>query len=186
VEFVVAAIERLRKGRGTLVVDETLHGYERAPSMWREAFSPPLVFSIGHVALALLVVVWGAGARFGAPQAPPPPFEPGTHGLLRTTAELLRAGGHVREALPRYLAAVVEHVKAALHAPAVEGPALERWLDHVATTKGAEDRLGALHAVVRAAAIGPPSSARALNAALRIDRWRQEILDGPARRHLAS
>jgi hypothetical protein len=178
VEFVLAAIERLRRGRGTVVVDETLHGYERVPSLAREALTPPLVFSIGHVALGLLVFVWAAGARFGAPLERPPPFEPGTRGLLRTTAELLRAGGHVREALPRYLAAVVEHVRAALRAPPLEEPALEHWLDRIAAARGARHRLDDLRADVRAAAGGPPSSARALAAALKIDRWRQEVLDG--------
>jgi hypothetical protein len=178
VEFVVAAIERLRAGKGTVVIDETLHGYERVPSVAREVLSPPLVFSIGHVALGLLVLVWAAGARFGAPLEPPPPFEPGTRGLLRTTAELLRAGGHTREALPRYLASILEHARAALHAPAGEGPELEAWLDHVAATRGAKDRIDDLRSSVRITVAAPPSSARALETALRIDRWRQEILDG--------
>jgi hypothetical protein len=184
--LVLAAVERLRRGRGTVVVDETLHGYRRPPSLTRELVTPPLVFGLGHVALALLLVVWAANARLGAPDPATPPFEAGTSHLVRTTAELLRAGGHAPEVLPRYLAGAVETVRLALGAPArLEGRDLDAWLDRVGARRGTTERTAALREAVRNAAFPGVPGARVLDAAVRVDRWRREISDGTERRPLA-
>jgi hypothetical protein len=177
--FVVELVESLRQGRGTIVVDETLHGMEQPPSLTRDLVTPPLVYASIHLAAALLVLAWAAGARFGAPEPAPALLPAGVRGLVQTTAELLREGGHLAPVLPRYLAGVVEQVRLALHAPAtLAGEALEEWVDGIAASRGARERLAHLREAVRRGTGSAMTGAAALALAARIDTWRREVLDG--------
>ena len=61
----VSIVERLRPGGGGVVFDETLHGGDVRPSLWREVFRPPLVFATGSAFFAGLVLVAAGLGRFG-------------------------------------------------------------------------------------------------------------------------
>ncbi len=87
--FLLAVLDHIRTDDGGIVFDETLHGHEVVPSLWRELLSFPLVLVSLHVLLLLAVVVWAAMNRFGAPRSVPPALEPGTHFLVENTARLL-------------------------------------------------------------------------------------------------
>jgi hypothetical protein len=170
-------VERLRDGRGTVVIDETLHGWTTNPSLAQRAVTPPVVFPLAHAAAVLLVLLACASARFGAARPPPPPFEPGTATLVRTTAELLRTGGHAQRVLPRYVAAVVEDVRAGLHASSgLEGAELDAWLDRVGAVRRVEERIAALRDEARHVELERATAAGALALAVRVDRWRREML----------
>lgn len=124
----VAIVERLRPQGGSVLFDETLHGFDIRPSLWRELFRPPLVFATGSALFAGLVLVAAGLGRFGRERPAPPPIEPGKRFLVDHTAELLRQGGHAGHALERYLAATIQDTGRALHAPAsLDAKALRAW-----------------------------------------------------------
>src|SRR5262249_48699811 len=61
----VGLIEALRRPGGTIVVDETAHGFGRQLSALQRAFRPPFVAVIGSLAGLVLLLIWGGSARFG-------------------------------------------------------------------------------------------------------------------------
>ncbi|MFV1957948.1 MAG: DUF4350 domain-containing protein [Planctomycetota bacterium] len=176
--FVVGLLDDLRRGRGAVIFDETLHGFEAQPSIWREVFTFPLVLVVLHLALVSLVLLWGTVGRFGAPQPAPPALEPGTRFLIENTVEVLRHGVRSPTILPRYLDATVRDVLRALPAPRGLGKHdVEAWLDTVASRRGCSLRLAALRTAADEVGKRP---AQTLAVARRIHHWREEILHGPS------
>src|SRR5262249_47205898 len=62
--FVVEMIDKLRHG-GPVVIDETMHGYARQPSVVRTLFEFPLVVVTVQMIACAILVVWAAMVRFG-------------------------------------------------------------------------------------------------------------------------
>jgi hypothetical protein len=165
----------------TVVVDETLHGHERPPVLWRELFAFPLLPAVLQGLLALVAFVCSGLGRFGAPVAAPPAMGSGKSLLIDNTAELLRRAGHSAHTLGRYMEAAVADVARALHAPAaLTGEGLRRWLQGVGRRRGVHVDVDRLEAQVERARRGEHgSSAAILAAAQRIHRWKEEMLRGP-------
>lgn len=100
-QFALGLLDALRDGRG-IVVDETLHGFELAPSLWEELGRFPLALVLAQAFLLLFVVGWIGLRRFG-PVAPLPPALPNDKQfLLDNTASLLLRGDHTLQAVKRY------------------------------------------------------------------------------------
>ena len=176
-ELVVDAIERLRDGRGVVVIDETLHGHRMPPSIWREIFSFPIALIMIHVGLVLAVLLWAGMGRFGAPAPPPPALEPGQRFLIRSTADLLQHGDRTKAVLKRYLENAVQEARQTLRAPeGATGAELATWLDHVAEVRGTPDRVADLRRAIDLE--GGERTGAALRAARRIHDWKQEIVHG--------
>jgi len=179
----LAVVDLLRPEGGAVVWDETVHGHERTPSVWRELFDFPLVLLVAQAALVLVVLLWAGMGRFGAPERPAPPLEPGHAFLIENTAELLRYRGHLESVLPRYLESAVQDARRALGAPPELGrKELAVWLDRVAAARGVRARVADLETETRRAIQGGRRASRVLAAAGRIHRWKQEILHGPSGR----
>jgi hypothetical protein len=179
----VAMIDEAHGGDdGPIVFDETLHGHVAAPSLWRELATFPLSLATTTALLVLAALLWSASGRFGKVQPPPPPIEPGKRFLIENTAELLRQGGHSAHAVERYFAATLQDVARRVHAPAhLSAAELRGHLARLARQRGVGTDLAALeHEVADVAR--EPSPARALAAAVRIHRFRQEMIDGPGKR----
>lgn len=99
--FALGALDALREDRG-LVVDETLHGFELAPSLWEELGRFPLALVLAQAFLLLFVVGWIGLGRFG-PTVPLPRALPNDKQfLLDNTASLLMRGDHALQAVRRY------------------------------------------------------------------------------------
>jgi hypothetical protein len=182
--LVTRLVDRLREGRqGAVVLDETLHGFEYEPGIWRELFRFPLVLSVVAAVVAGLLLVWSGIGRFGAPEPPPPPIPPGKAFLLSSTADLLRRGGHVGLALDRYLASTVQDVARATHAPpTLEKEPLREWLERVGEARGASSTIEELEeAVAAASAEGARDPRKVTSAAKAVHAWRKEMIDGPDR-----
>ena len=177
-------VDRLRGGdAGPVIVDETLHGFEYEPGVWRELFRFPLVLSLIAVVLTGLLLVWAGIGRFGAPEPAPPPIAPGKAFLMSSTADLLRRGGHVGLALDRYLAATVQDVARATHAPHSLGKdELYEWLGRVGEVRGASQTIADLEGAVAAATeTGAREPRQVVAAATAVHAWRKEMIDGPER-----
>ncbi len=175
--FVIELIDQMRHG-GPVVIDETLHGYARRPSLVRTLTTFPLVIATIQVLLTALLGVWAAMVRFGPKHSPPPPFTPGKDFLIRNTAALLHYGGHHADALRRYLATSVVDVRHVLHAPALVPTQLTAWLERVRLHRGGTISLVDLELKVTTAS----TPETYLEVADQIYRWRMEMTDGSRHR----
>jgi hypothetical protein len=85
-----------------LVIDESVHGFGRAPSLWAELFQFPLVLVTIHFGALAALVLWAMMGRFGRPEPAPPRLPPGKLALVDNTAELLGFGGFTAHSLRQY------------------------------------------------------------------------------------
>ncbi len=176
--FAVALIDQLR-GDGAVVFDETVHGHTRTPSLFQVLTQFPLVLATMQVLICALIAVWAAMVRFGPRRAAPPPIAPGKDYLIRNTAALLAFGGHHGDALRRYVAFNVAHVRHALRAPeGLAGAQLTAWLERVRISRGGSISLADLEheATTR---LQPQ---QVVELADRAYRWRMEMTHGPHNR----
>lgn len=172
-QFAVQLIDDLRDG-GPVVIDETMHGYARTPSLVRALIRFPLVIATLQVLVCAVLVVWAAMVRFGPRRAAPPPIASGKDFLIWNTAALLHHGGHHTHALRRYLALSVAAVRHALHAPALPPDAMTAWLERVRRARGGRISLTGLECDVEIAA----TPARVVDVADAVYRWRKDMTDG--------
>lgn len=178
----VALIDGARQ-RGPVVFDETMHGFEENPSLYRSLFRFPLILVSLQVIACAVLLLWAAIGRWGPPRAAAPPLASGKDFLIRNTAALLHVGGHDREALRRYLTTTIHAVRLALHAPRELDPAaLRTWLERVRASRGGTISILDLERdvddVARARKSGA-TSRRTVELAARIHRWRTEMTHGP-------
>ena len=175
--LVAQLIERLRPEGGAVVLDETLHGYDQAPSVWRALLTWPLVVPVGFALLGALVLGWAGFRRFGAPLPEASAVPPGKRFLIENTADLLRSGGHAYHALTRYLVTTVQAVTRATHAPpGLDAKATREWLDRVGEGRRLTVDLSTLQEDVRTAE--GRGLRGVLEAATRVHAWRKEMTDG--------
>jgi hypothetical protein len=183
-EFAVALIDRLRHG-GPVVFDETVHGFEDTPSLWKALFRFPLVLVSLHVLIGCVLILWAAVGRFGPPRAAGAAVPSGKDFLIRNTAELLHVAGHDADALRRYLATTIHQTRVALHAPSDLDPAgLRRWLERIRVDRGGTISIVELEGDVFAVAHAKKSGAtarRIVELSARVHRWRAEMTHGPQR-----
>lgn len=168
----------------TVVFDETLHGFQRQPTLWRALTSFPLSLPLSAAVLATLVAVWSGVVRFGAPAPPPARFGSGRRVLLENTSELLVNAGHVAYLVERQLAHAVTAVARAYHVHADAD--LEQRLDaatRASEARGARDRPRQLRDRLLEITNGPRARREQARPLLRLaDRvhiWKEEVLHGP-------
>ena len=177
----VAAVEELREGSGAVFLDETLHGFARAPSFWRETLSFPLGLVTIHALLLAGLVVLAGAARFGAPGTAPAVLEPGKRFLVDNTAGLLALGGHSSAVLVRYWRDALRIVAETLRLPgSPNSPASLDAMDRVARSRGVKEDARSLEArVLEAAREGGRDRGRVLlRAAVAVRAWREEMTRG--------
>jgi hypothetical protein len=173
-----AVLGYARRPGQAVVLDETLHGHERVPSLWRELFTFPLAVASAQGALIVAFLVWAGLGRFGAPIPPPAALSAGKGVLVENTAALLRLGGHSAYTLGRYLESLKYEVARTLHAPAgLAPPELRERLRRLGRRRRVTEDLAALEtSVARLRAEKAPAPAAVLAVARRVHRWRQEML----------
>jgi hypothetical protein len=176
-----AVIDQVLRPGETLVVDETLHGFQHPPSVWRDLFRWPLVAGLVQAVAAVLCLVAAGLPRFGRVLPDEPAIAPGKEVLVRNTSDLLAEGGHHGWLLRRYVEVARRDVTAALRGPAGAGPAAVRAFLAEAERRRNVPSLAAVEAQAAAlparAAPGP-----ALRLAARTHRWKEEMTRGARRR----
>jgi hypothetical protein len=179
--LVLWLIEALRPTGGTVVIDETAHGFARQPSLWRSAFAFPFVIATVQALATVAVLAWAATGRFGAPIAAAPPLAPGKAGLIDNTAALLRSGGHGPEILMRYLRVTLRDVARRLHLPRhLDEAALVVLVDRIGRARGAAASYGVLRREAEATArAGGLHGLRLAQTARNLYRWKHEMIHGP-------
>jgi hypothetical protein len=177
----VAAINRLRGANGSVIFDETVHGFLARPaSPFLLLFRFPFVVATIQGLLALALLLWATLARFGAPQSLPPPLSAGRSGLLQNVASLIEFTGHQEKIIRRYVLETIRDVGRQLHAPrGISGNELLAWLVRVGSARGVETDC---NAVIRQLEDLPEGRRRNLPSLVRLARqihqWKGEIIDG--------
>ncbi len=164
-----------------IIIDETLHdhGFAAPQSFFRALFEFPLVLLLIHLAATLCLFLWAGAGRFGSPLPVPPPIEPGKQVLIENTGELLRTGGHGLHILGRYFRAAVREVAGGLHAPkSLSSAELRDWLDRVGKGRGVSVGIRSLESEISSVSRSRGRGAHVVAAAVRVHRWKREMLDG--------
>jgi hypothetical protein len=177
-ELAVRMLDVARSGPRTVVIDETFHGHVQEPSVHRALFDFPLLLATLQALLTLLVLLWSAMGRFGAPAPAKAVIQPGKAFLIENIASLLRYGGHSVDVLKRYLKAVQQEVGQRLHLPArLDAEDARAWLQRYGEQRRVTVGLARLRNEV-----GRASPERVLPLAERVYRWREEMIHGPGSR----
>jgi hypothetical protein len=177
----VAMITRLRTGSGSVVFDETIHGFVTEPANpLLLLFRFPFVTATIQGAIAIALLLWATLGRFGTPQPAPPPLSSGRQGLLENIAKLIEFTGHQEVMVRRYVLETVRDVARQLHAPReISTAALIGWLQRVGAARGVDTDCGAL--IREAETLGDSrrrNLAPLVRLAAQIHRWKGEIIDG--------
>ncbi len=186
-ELAVALVREMLPPGGGVIIDETVHGFYHSPSLWRHVFELPFAAVTILVAVSLLVLIWAAAGRFGAPRRSAARLEAGgKEGLIEVTARLLDGRQHGHYILTRYREFVLRDIARLLHAPHKFGERqFDDWLKRAATARNIE--IGA--AGLSAAGLGDANAATgedshgagldAARAAAKLFAFKQEMVDGP-------
>src|SRR5262249_2013880 len=154
-------------------VDESLHGFATAATVWREMLRFPLVLVPVHLALIACLLLLATMTRFGSPAAPAEALHAGKAELLDNTAALLQYGGHSAPTLRRYFGRTLQDVQRGLHErEGLEAAALLASLQAASKARGVQVNLQALEREAQEVA----SEASTLAVAGRIHQWRREML----------
>jgi hypothetical protein len=180
----LALIKALRSGDGSVVFDETVHGFVVRPvSPILLLFRFPFVVATAQGVLAFALLLWATLGRFGAPQTAPPALRAGREGLLQNMAKLVEFTGHQDVMVRRYVEETVRDAAVQLHAPReLSGGGLVAWLQRVGLARGVTVDC---EAVLRQAADLGGERRRNFSALVRLARdihqWKGEIVDGRSR-----
>jgi hypothetical protein len=180
----LALIKALRAGDGSVVFDETVHGFVVRPaSPFLLLFRFPFVVATAQGLLAVALLLWATLGRFGAPQAAPPALRAGREGLLQNMAKLVEFTGHQDVIVKRYVQETIRDAAIALHAPReLAGARLIAWLQRVGLARGVA--IDCETVLIQAAAPGTTrrqNPSALVRLARDIHRWKGEIVDGRSR-----
>ncbi|EYF04612.1 hypothetical protein [Chondromyces apiculatus] len=166
-------------GATSLVIDEITHGHYRAPSLWTELLTLPLLpVTLHAIGLTLLALI-AASLRQSRAEPAPARVPAGKRALVDATAELLDGGAHHAETLRHYLRMTLRAAAASLGLPPGTDPLPA--LAALSRARGARVDIDQIAREVDAFTShrGRPAAASALALARAIDTWRKEILDEP-------
>jgi len=171
-------LDHVRDEGGPVVIDETLHGYGREPSLYRALFDFPLVLVMFSVLATVAILLGAAMRRFGPALPVDPPLGAGKEVLIRNSAALLAVGGHTALATRRYLDNAVAEVRRRTHVPvALPAGHADEWLDRAAAARGLLWRVATLRTEVEAVS-RRGDARRTRKAARHIHRWKEEMIRG--------
>ena len=180
----VALIKALRSAEGSVVFDETVHGFVVRPvGGFPLLFRFPFVVATLQALVAAILLLWATLGRFGAPRVAPVALSTGREGLLQNIAKLTEFTGHQDVMVKRYVQETVRDVAATLHAPrGLSGTDLMAWLQRVGLARGVTiDCEAALASAAESNVAGRPNLSALVRLARDIHQWKGEIVDGRPR-----
>jgi hypothetical protein len=179
VAFANAIFTAMLAGRaGTLVFDETLHGFQRpAASALKFLFEFPFNLIALQVMAGVALLLMASVGRFGTPEIPERVLNTGKRDLISSAASLIDHAGHHAAILTRYISMMLQDIGRLLRAPRQLSEAeLAAWLDRAAERRGL--RSGGRDPPRRVATAKSGDLASLLAQARAIHLWRKDILNG--------
>jgi hypothetical protein len=163
---------------GTLVFDETLHGFERStPSALKFLFEFPFNLIALQVVAGVVLLLMASVGRFGTPEIPDRVLRTGKRDLISNAASLIDHAGHHAAILRRYTGMVLQDTGRLLRAPRQLGETeLAAWLDRTAEARGL--RSVSREPLRRIATATSGDLASQLAEVRAIHLWRKDILNG--------
>lgn len=174
-----------------IVIDESLHGYRQATSVWRALLEYPLVTLSLHLSGLAALVLWAGSARFGRPLEPPPRVPPGKRTLVDNTARLFGLREHLKDSLERYFRLTVALAAERLRAggrPTVESGFRQQMtaLSRLGRRRGTRADIEDLGRLIARLPRDGLDARHVLELSRDLYHWRKEIVDGepgsPSRR----
>lgn len=167
----LAMIGALRRGNGPVMLDVTLNGLGRSPSMLKALFEPPFRGATICAILAALLMAFHTLARFGAPADGEAAVTRGKKALADNTAELVRIMGRESGMALRYVQMARDFALGRLGARARKAPEQDALLAAMEKSGGSEMRYNDLVAE----AVQARSSSDLIRIAARTHAWRRSI-----------
>jgi hypothetical protein len=180
--FATAVVYAMLAGKpGTLVFDETLHGFQHSPpSLLKFLFEFPFNLIALEIVATVLLLMMASVGRFGAPETPDRVLQAGKLGLISNTASLIDHAGHHAAILRRYIGMVLLDTGRQLRAPRqLNDHELAAWLDRTGAARGLQPECAA--ALARSTAELEDVVSLFTEAQI-IHRWRKDILNGTSGR----
>jgi hypothetical protein len=179
-DLVGAIVTAALPADGTIIIDETTHGFEVKPNIWRSLFEMPLLVATLFALLAVSLLAWAAVGRFGAPERAESALRAGKEELIGNMAKLLQVGGHGMVMLRRYNDHARREVARALHVPKeLDAIETEVWLDRVGGSRHVGQRISDISRELdRLGQHDGRDSGRMVRLAERIHQWKREMLHG--------
>lgn len=167
-------------GDGTVVFDETIHGFQIHPSVTTAIFDMPFVWITVLVSMAIGVLVWASFGRFGAPLSERDTVNTGGATLVESTSDLVVEAGNLSESFKRYVEQLQARVARRLHAPkSLSRDELVDWLDKIGRSRGSQLGYRELMRQVLLQQDGSgKSNGNALRLARALRRWEEEVTHG--------
>jgi hypothetical protein len=168
----VALIRQMRVGKGPVVFDVTLNGFESSPNLFALAFRPPFLGATICGLLTAVLIGLHAASRFGTPAAPLPAFALGKQALAGNTADLIRIMGREPAMARRYAQTTRSIVLKTLGVPRdLSNQQAQILFKRLERNLSGEDRFAAL----AAESAQPSTRAHMLRVAQRLYQWRKWI-----------
>jgi len=167
------------EGARKLVFDETIHGFVKRGEIVGALLRPPAVTLTAQILLLGAVIVWAFAGRFGTPRERSATRTVGRDVFIATTARLMTGSVEEGSVVERYWRFTVDEVASALRLPAGDDETRLGRLRELSSARGASDDPGELAGEVADVSRGKPRPDRWIDVALRIHRWRRELLHGP-------
>jgi hypothetical protein len=176
----IAIVDALLPKGGTVIIDETGHGFEQRPNLMRTLLEPPFLPILIAAIVTALVLAWAGFARFGAPLPESEGLAAGKLTLVKSAAKLLQFGTGAGNLLQSYRRLVLADVMSELHGPqGLDEAAQAAWLDRAAAHRGLATRVGPMLARISSfTESGRIDATRGLRLAHELYRWKQEIVHG--------
>ena len=178
--LIIDALKLFRPDDSPVVIDETMHGFKSIPNLWRTIFELPFVAATILVFAAIIVLLWSATSRFGAPLGSERGDGERESGLIENAVDLLHQTGHGGDIARRYPEVVLRQVALRLHMPRrlAESDRVG-WVDRIGAARGVATRYQILKEEIEGSATGSNYGRnRVLKSVQRLYQWKQEMLDG--------
>ena len=163
-----------------IILDETIHGIRVDPNLVRTFIQPPFILTTLIALLAAGLLVWSSASRIGPPVASGQTRMSGKEELIENTTQLLLRGNHTGDTFASYHDALRSNVAQRLGAPAsLTHGGLTEWLGRVGNNLGAADDYRDIYSDVDALRSSlKPDQSKMLVTAIKLSRWREEVLHG--------
>jgi hypothetical protein len=173
--FAVQLIDYLRYDPAQpILLDATLHGFERSENLLKMMFSVPYI-GVTLVALAAaLLLGWAAAIRFGPPQREERAIALGKQALADNTAGLVTMARRETRMAPGFLALIRRRLAREIGAPRTLN---ETQVSELFDRLGPEPETGRIYSQMEADLKTPAASREdLLTKAQALYRWRKEII----------